>query len=161
MAPGAFLFLVLIFMFKLSTNYAARCPDHVLIDFAKHTLGMQRCRADSMDALRVILGNQAHAEQIGGRLRLSRTAGFASEQTVRTLIDRFVDAGLARKERLTCARGRTNDIAVFKGVPQDRGHYDHEYIRLQRAQEAEDWRRMVIFPGWDQACPVPSEDVPY
>lgn len=161
MAPGACLFPVPFFTLKLSHDYAATCSDDTLIDFAKNALGMERCRKNSIDALRIILGNQAYAERNDFRLRLSRTAGFASEQTLRTLIDRFVAAGFARKKKLMGAPDCPNEIAVFFGDPQDRGQYEHEYIRIERGQEAYDWNRMVIAPGWDQPCPVRSEDVPY
>lgn len=121
---------------------------------------MQRCRKDSLNALRVVLGNQAYAERIGGQLQMSREVSFATQQTMRTLIDRFASEGLAKKERRMTAPGCVNEVAVFRGVPSNHGVYENEYIRLQRTQEEEDFYRMVVFPA-EGNFEIEPEAVPY
>ncbi len=139
----------------LSTQHTTNYPEPLLREWATAALGARRCSADYLAALRTILGNMSLADRIGAELKLSITAEFASERTMRTILGQFRDAGVVQTKAWTDGLGRTHQTAVYLG----RMSADHEredlYIRLQRAQEEVDFMRSMHSLG------IQEEDCPY
>lgn len=91
-------------------------PDIELREFAREVLGAKRMSAAYLDALRIVLGNQAHAERYGVPLELNIKAPHApsiTERTMRTIIDQMTNTGIIRGVRIGLGEGKTQVIQGF------------------------------------------------
>jgi hypothetical protein len=133
----------------------------MLRDFATQVLGAQRCSSNYLAALRHVLGNQAYADRIGCLLVMNRGVRFATERTMRTLIEQFCRAGITFKQRRQTSASHSEVMAFYQGADVPRHENpEEEYERVLRCQEGEDWRRMVVFPVSELPAILP-EEVPH
>lgn len=100
--------------YRLRASFRADIEDGLLREFAKAELGIQRLSAGCLDALRVILGNQAHAEQRGFTLEMNIRVDFASARTMRTILDKMREAGLTEGVTVQLGKGRVQTVQTFK-----------------------------------------------
>ena len=71
---------------------------------------------DYLQALRVVLGNQAKAEREGHALEMNIRTDFASERVMRNIINQMRDAGITTSKRVGLGYGRAQSIQVFEPV---------------------------------------------
>lgn len=115
------------------------------------SLGAKRCSVAYLEALRIILGNMAHADRLGVRLRLPLDVPFASERTMRTIITQMETAGMLRRDAWTDSLGRAHLSSVYWGRMEGRGERLDVYSRIQREQEEADFRRSMTALGIEAA----------
>ena len=113
---------------KLQARYVSTVSEDVLRAFAYETLRAKRLRPDYLAALRVVLGNQAHAERHRYDLEMNHRVPFASERTMRTIIDQMRAAGETEDRPVRLGNGRFQTIQCFAaGEPRtplvDATHY--------------------------------------
>ena len=133
------------------SRYVADIPDDLLREFARETLGAQRCSAEYLDALRVVLGNQAWAERGGLRLEQNRRVDFATERTMRTVIGQMQAAGVTQGWMVRLGEGKGQTVQLFRG----RRDMALSLEELERLEEPE--------PAFGEAIPesITDADVPY
>lgn len=146
---------------KLSGHHLSTAPEPLLREFASATLGVKRFSAGYMQALRHVLGNQAHAERLGGTLEMNREVDFTTPRTMRTLIDQFTTAGIVHKRRRRTTGNFSESVACYRPPFVRLTSAVAEYERMQRVQEDVDYRRMLTQPKAMQPLPVREEDFPY
>lgn len=157
---------------RLRACFIADVSDALLREMARETLGAVRCSEQYLDALRVILGNQAHAERYGYTLEMNLRVSFASVNVMRTIIDQMQAAGVAFGSLGTYGLGRSQVVRCFSG--RAGGHMDpaEELEFRDRQQEAEDDIRREAaevrgeFPNHSENRPDPyltitAADVPF
>lgn len=101
---------------RVQEHMRATIPDGELREFAREALGAKRMSAAYLDALRITLGNQAHAERYSRRLELNIKTPHApsiTERTMRTIVDQMANAGIARGIRTELGEGKTQVVQVF------------------------------------------------
>ncbi len=126
-------------------------PDALLREWAKESLGADRCSSEYFDALRVILGNMARADRHAARLQLTQTVQcgydqkpFATRQTMRTILGQLVDAGLITKWVYGKSTIYSYEGRSHRDCPSD----EHDpLIRLFREAEDADFRRFCKSVG--------------
>lgn len=162
---------------RLRAYLVADISDDLLREFARDTLGAQRCSEQYLDALRVVLGNQADAERHGYVLEMNRRVTFAPERVVRTIIDQMHAAGITfgrvvrvgdgRSQLVQCFASRGGRPAMDDNTPTDVATAELE--ALYRREEAQNDARQRVairrgqLPAAD-ADPWPfitDDDVPY
>jgi hypothetical protein len=138
----------------LTPQHCTSYPEPLLRDFAKTVLGAERCSCKYLQALRVVLGNMSLADRLRVRLGFRVEVDFATPRTMRTLIDQFHSAGLLSDDGWTDSSGYKHTSKVYYGrTDGDEGDQD-AYSRLQRGQEAMDFRRHMQELGiTDADCP--------
>jgi len=105
---------------RLRPNLVADLPDDLLREFATTTLGAVRCSERYLDALRVVLGNQADAERNGYRLELNTRVPFASEKTMRGILSQMEAAGIIHGVPVGLGQGRAQTVLCFTPCPEAR-----------------------------------------
>lgn len=102
---------------RLRGYLVADISDALLREFARDTLGAQRCSEQYLDALRVVLGNQADAERHGYVLEMNQRVIFAPARVMRTIIDQMHAAGITfgRVVRLGECRSQLVQCYVSRG----------------------------------------------
>lgn len=113
---------------RVQEHMRATLPEDDLREFAREFLGAQRMSAAYLDALRVTLGNQAHAERYSVSLELNIKTPYAAritERTMRTIIGQMADAGITRGVRVGLGEGRTQ---VVQGFYPSTPEPDHEAL---------------------------------
>lgn len=140
----------------------ATLPDDQLRAFARDCLGAQRVSRDYLQALRVILGNQAMAEREGHVLELNIRTDFATERVMRTIINQMKDAGITSSKRVGLGSGRVQVIQVFEPPLDARHRPTPDLCTLLRLEEA----RLEARHGHRAAAPgipvcISEEDVPH
>lgn len=137
----------------LAEQYRSPAPEALLRDFAAVTLGRERCGADYISALRVVLGNMARADRLHGRLKLSLETSFASIQTMRGLIKELHAAGLLDVTETSDGQGRRHRIYTYKGRGGSEVRGDR-YTWVQRIQDDHDFDNYLRDLGLSTAdCP--------
>ena len=133
----------------------ADISDDLLREFARDTLGAQRCSEQYLDALRVVLGNQAHAERWGYVLEMNVRVPFASVQTMRTIIQQMQKAGITFGRLVALGQGRSQEVQCFgRQRPECReAEAGRELERIFRAYEPE--------PAPYRCADITEGDVPY
>ena len=136
---------------RLTARHRADIPDDLLREFARETLGAKRCSAEYLEALRVVLGNQAWAEQRGIRLELNTRVDFASERTMRTIVSQLEAAGVTHGWTVGLGAGRVQTVQTWTGSKGEALSLDE----LERLEEPA--------PAFGEAIPesITDEDVPY
>lgn len=154
---------------RLRGYLRADISEPLLREYAAETLGASRCSEQYLDALRVVLGNQADAERHGYVLELNTRVSFAPVQTMRTILHQMAAAGLTAQREVYLGTGRRQTIHYIDNTspgsaPRTDGAAARELESMDRRVEAADLRRM------EQARvinlqPVPDDiteaDVPY
>lgn len=98
---------------RLRGNLRTTWPEPLLVEFARETLGAQRISSRYLDALRVMLGNQAHAERGGYTLEQNLRVDFASVQVLRTINAQMQAAGITTAVLVTLGSGRVQTVQCF------------------------------------------------
>lgn len=134
-------------------------PEPLLREWATETLGAERCSADYLSALRIVLGNMARADRHGAWLRLpQQLPGFGdappaiSRQRMRTILDQLHRAGLVKRKEKGNGRSYTYQ-GKLRSVAEAEERTPLE--RLYREAEDRDDRR------YRQSLGICVEDVPY
>ena len=120
---------------KLSEGYIATITEELLRSFATDTLGAKRCSAGYLKALRHILGNQARADSTGTELDMNHRVTFATEQTMRTLIDQFSQAGITCKRTRATSPQHSQIVTCYQGVFRRLMSWEDEYLQQERRRE--------------------------
>ncbi len=98
---------------RLQGRLQTTLSDLLLREFARDVLKAQRIRPGYLDALRVVLGNQAHAERGGYTLEQNLRVNFASFQEMRTINYQMRDAGITEDHVVTLGAGRVQVVQCF------------------------------------------------
>lgn len=98
---------------RLRPYLAADIGDALLKECAQDALGAQRCSAQYLAALRIVLGNQAHAERRGYPLEMNLRVDFATERVMRTIIDQMKAAGITEGVTVQLGHGRSQTVQRF------------------------------------------------
>lgn len=109
---------------RLRGNLRSTINDTLLREFARSELGALRCSAQYLEALRVVLGNQAHAEERGYVIELNIRVPFTSERTMRTIVEqmraakitfgRSVGLGQSRRQVVQCFGRRSSGCGAAR-----------------------------------------------
>ena len=127
---------------RLRACYVADISDALLREFARETLGATRCSEQYLDALRIVLGNQAEAEKYGYVLEMNQRVDFAPQRVMRTIIDQMQAAGVSFGSVVGLGSGRSQVVQCFPG--KSGGHMsaaDELEYRDRRQEAADDVRR--------------------
>lgn len=98
---------------RLQGRLKTTLSEPLLREFARDVLKARRIRFGYLDALRVVLGNQAHAERGGYTLEQNLRVDFASIQEMRTINDQMRDAGITKDHGVTLGAGRVQVVQCF------------------------------------------------
>ncbi len=98
---------------RLKARHIANIGDALLREFACGELGALRCSTQYLDALRIVLGNQAHSERYGYRLEMNQRVYFASPRAMRTIIDQMQAAGITSGAAVGLGSGRSQVVQCF------------------------------------------------
>lgn len=147
---------------RLQGHLKTTLPEPLLREFAREVLKAQRLRAGYLEALRVVLGNQAHAERGGYTLEQNLRVDFASPQEMRTINDQMREAGITEDLAVTLGAGRVQTVQCFIPPEKARKARATDLCTMLRREEALAERR------WKQGPPaatIPAciavEDVPF
>jgi hypothetical protein len=88
--------------------------DDLLREFATTELKAERLSKNYLNALRIILGNKAHAEKNEYKLQLNTRTSFASQRTMRTILGQMFAAGLLTQEPRYLGNGRIQDVYFYE-----------------------------------------------
>lgn len=154
---------------RLRGHLVADVSDELLREMARTTLGAVRCSEQYLDALRVVLGNQAEADRYGYVLELNQRVSFAPARVMRTIIDQMQAAGVTFGVLVSLGQGRTQVVQCYRGKGQQQNSDPGRALALQdRCYEAEaDGRRDVALTlGTLATTPnryahIRPEEVPY
>jgi hypothetical protein len=127
--------------------------------FAQEDLKAQRLRAGYLEALRVVLGNQAHAERGGYTLEQNIRVDFATEREMRTINDQMRAAGITTDQTVTLGVGRAQTVQCFIPTRKARAQDLCAMLRREEARAERRWR------GDPPAATIPAcitgADVPF
>jgi hypothetical protein len=98
---------------RLRAHLKADISDDRLREFARDTLGAKRCSATYLNALQIVLGNQADAEQKRYTLEMNRRVSFAPQRVMRTIIDQMQAAGVTFGSVVGLGEGRAQTVQCF------------------------------------------------
>lgn len=146
---------------RLRPYLKADISEDLLKECARDALGAQRCSAQYLAALRIVLGNQAHAEHKGYPLEMNLRMDFATERVMRTIIDQMKAAGITESVAVQLGHGRTQTVQRFAPkvgfAAQQRTSLS---TMLREEEEAMD--RLLSHKVWpDDPWPVDPAEVPY
>lgn len=141
---------------RLREHLRATIPDDLLREFAHDVLGAQRCSDQYLEALRVVLGNQAHADRCGYVLEMNTRVSFASERTMRTLVGQIKAAGIGYGRSVALGSHRRQLVRCFGRARPACGEVDAaaELEQMYRQHESDG---PLSGPG----PAILPEDVPY
>lgn len=162
---------------RLRGYLVADISDELLREFARDTLGAQRCSEQYLDALRVVLGNQADAERHGYVLEMNQRVSFAPARVMRTIIDQMHAAGITFGRVVRLGEGRSQLVQCFASdggrpsmgdntAPADAAAELEVMYRREEAQNDARQRAAIEHGRFSTASIVPwpfisEEDVPY
>lgn len=86
-----------------------------------------------LSSLRIVLGNQAHAERTGQALEMNIRSEAGSERTLRTIIDQMKGAGITERRTVFLGQGRRQEVQCYVPPPVPRVSLD-EYLRVEEAR---------------------------
>lgn len=138
---------------RLRASLAAKVPDETLREIARDTLGAVRCSQKYLDALRIVLGNQAHAEEFGYLLEMNTRTDFATEKVMRTILGQMEQAGITFKKLVVLGQGRSQAVHCYRGSAARRDPTDVLNALLRRAEG-----ECCVD---DSPINIQAEDVPY
>lgn len=138
---------------RLRASLAAKVSDEMLREIARDTLGAVRCSQKYLDALRIVLGNQAHAEEFGYLLEMNTRTDFATEKVMRTILGQMEQAGITFKKLVVLGHGRSQAIHCFRRCAARRDPEDvlNALLRRTEGECSVD----------DSPTTIQAEDVPY
>ena len=157
---------------RLRACFVADVSDDLLREMARETFGAVRCSEQYLDALRIVLGNQADAERHGYTLEMNRRVDFAPEQVMRTIIDQMQAAGVCYGSAVDLGQGRRQLVQCFAGKRSRHMTSADELERMERQHEAADDARLAAAlargddqfnkPNLHDHCRhIEAADVPY
>lgn len=139
---------------RLRGHLKTAMPDAALREFAREQLGACRLSGGYLDALRVTLGNQAHAEVHGYTLELNIRTDFTTERVMRNIIDQMKAAGITDPKRVGLGSGRTQVVQVFNPSPGAAP----DLCTLLRWEEARTGHRVTVANIPES---IAADEVPY
>ncbi len=98
---------------RLRAHLVADISDDLLREFARGTLGAQRCSEQYLDALRIVLGNQADAERHGYALEMNQRVNFASPKVMRQIVGQMQAARLTFGSVVSLGKGRRQVVQCY------------------------------------------------
>lgn len=144
---------------RLQGHLRTTLPEPLLKEFARDVLKAQRIRVGYLEALRVVLGNQAHAERGGYTLEQNIRVDFASPKEMRTINDQMRAAGITEDKTVTVGAGRVQTVQCFIPTRRGRARDLCAMLRREEARAEGRWR------GDPPAAAIPAciavEDVPF
>ena len=146
---------------RLRAHLVADISDDLLREFARETLGAQRCSEQYLDALRAVLGNQADAERYGYALEMNQRVTFASPHVMRQIVSQMRAAGLTFGSVVGLGNGRSQVVQCYwrdPGILTDttrREVAEDALERMCRATEAADDARRAEAKGGTAVAPTP------
>lgn len=145
--------------YRLRGHLRTSWPEPLLKEFARETLGAVRIREGYLDALRVVLGNQAHAERHGYTLEQNIRVDFASVQVMRTINAQMKAAGITEDRPVGLGAGRVQTVQCF--IPDRRPKAEDlcAVLRREEEQAARLWK--LLPPKASMPACITAEDVPY
>ena len=129
---------------RLRAHLVADISDDLLREFARDTLGAERCSEQYLDALRAVLGNQADAERYGYALEMNQRVTFVSPKVMRQIINQMQAAGISFGSVVGLGKGRSQVVQCYwrdPGILTDttpREVAEDALERMCRATEATD-----------------------
>jgi hypothetical protein len=118
-------------------------PIDLLEVLARESLGAKRLNANYLDALRIVLGNQAHAERERYDLELNQRVPFATQRTMRTIIEQMQAVGQTTSRKVQLGGGKAQTIQCFAaGEPRTPLQWRNSYGTAEDAEELERLCRM-------------------
>lgn len=145
---------------RLREELRTDIPEELLREMARETLGAMRCSQQYLDALRVVLGNQAHAERHGYRLEMNVRVTFTTERTMRTILEQMAAAGLTFGKQVSLGQGRAQVVHCFHRRPA-RAPAAEALEALYRRAEQEPHDRPGAVSPISSLDSVSEEKVPY
>lgn len=147
---------------RLQGNQKTTLPELLLREFARDVLKAQRIRAGYLEGLRVVLGNQAHAERGGYTLEQNIRVDFATEREMRTINDQMRAARITEDRTVTLGAGRVQTVQCFIPPEKPKKSGTPNLCAMLRREEARAERR---WRGDPPAATIPAciavEDVPF
>jgi hypothetical protein len=140
---------------RLRTNL----PEPLLKEFARDVLKAQRIRVGYLEALRVVLGNQAQAERGGYTLQQSIRVDFASEREMRTINDQMKAAGITEGRVVVTGAGRVQTVQCFAPSTKARASDLCTMLRREEARAEGRWRGDP--PAATNPAGITGADVPF
>lgn len=146
---------------RLRDYLVSDIPDELLREFAQEQLGAQRCSSKYLHALRVVFGNQAHAERVGYVLEQNLRALDVPERVMRNIIDQMRKAKITQGVRVSLGDGRTQVVQCYDPRDSSLSFPDVDLETWLRAEEMAADRHMQN-KVWDEVSPLlPSDEIPY
>lgn len=142
---------------RLRADLRTYWPEPLLREFARDTLGAVRIRSGYLEALRVVLGNQAHAERHGYTLEQNVRVDFASVQVMRTINEQMNTAGITQGRTVALGNGRVQTMQVFVPVWTPRVE---DLCAVMRREEEQAEARLGTRAATIPDC-INAEDIPY
>ena len=99
---------------RLQGHLRVSIPDDDLRELAKAELGAVRIRAPYLEALRVVLGNQAEADRRGYTLEMNIRTDFATERVMRNIIDQMQKAGITEGRQVELGGNRAQVVQCYQ-----------------------------------------------
>src|SRR3990167_1976683 len=125
---------------RLQGHLKTTLPEPLLREFAREVLGAERIRVGYLEALRVVLGNQAQAERRGYTLEQNLRVDFATEREMRTINEQMRAAGITKDQMAALGAGRVQTVQCFMPPPKTRATdlctvLRREEARAERSEE--------------------------
>lgn len=144
---------------RLQGHLRSTLSEPLLRDFARDTLGACRIRSGYLEALRVVLGNQAHAERGGYTLEQNCRVTFATFQEMRTINDQMRDAGITKDHVVMLGAGRVQAVQCF--TPARKARASDLCTVLRREEARAERLRKNGPPRATTPAVIAGEDVPF
>jgi hypothetical protein len=109
-------------------------PEPLLEEFARDVLGARRINSGYLEALRIVLGNQAQAEREGYTLEQNRRVDFTTERTMRTINAQMHAAGITEARSVGLGSGRAQAVYCFVPEPWQRRTSLNAMMRREEEQ---------------------------
>jgi hypothetical protein len=142
--------------YRLRANLVADIGDVPLREFAATVLNAKRCSKQYLYALRIVLGNQADAEQHGYLLEMNLRVPFAPVQVMRTIINQMAAAKISFGKMVLLGRGWPQVVQCFRSAEPGPAEPDEAALlnAHHRKQEAKDHAAQVKARGLDKFPPT-------
>ncbi len=144
---------------RLQERHTTNLSEDLLKEYARDDLGAQRISEKYLDALRIVLGNQAHALRYGYDVEMNQRVSFATPKVMRTIVDQMAAAGISQGKAVGLGNGRRQVIQCFSGNQERQplawsGDPAEELERMYRSREAEDRYDLTRHPS------IQDDDIP-
>lgn len=120
---------------RLRPHLVADISDDLLREFARETLKAARMSEPYLDALRVVLGNQAEAARLGYTLEMNVRVPFAPVGIMRTIIGQMKRAGITHGSLVLLGSGRTQVVQCFAAEQHRHADAAEELVSMYRKTE--------------------------